>query len=196
MNLHEAKEILKKKGYTVRRLNECGSSSCGGGGGCSGLRSFRTSCGSSMDYGSSSSGGCGGIRRTFRSSGCGGFVSSCFSSGCGSSSVERPVKSTRPNSTLDANKITRVGINDFYGCYEYKNDNTGKPIFCPTINQPGKFKKILDLAAKFKTKPAVIIEIIETLYDVGIKREVTYELLKQSQGLPASVLNPVLTHII
>ena len=29
MNLLEAKEILKKKGYTVRRLNECGSSSCG-----------------------------------------------------------------------------------------------------------------------------------------------------------------------
>lgn len=53
MNLHEAKEILKKKGYTVRRLNECGSSSCGGGGGCSGFSSFRTSCGSSMDYGSS-----------------------------------------------------------------------------------------------------------------------------------------------
>ena len=54
MNLLEAKEILKKKGYTVRRLNECGSSSCGGGGGCSGFSSFRTSCGSSMDYGSSS----------------------------------------------------------------------------------------------------------------------------------------------
>ena len=52
MNLHEAKEILKKKGYTVHRLNECGSSSCGGGG-CSGFSSFRTSCGSSMDYGCS-----------------------------------------------------------------------------------------------------------------------------------------------
>lgn len=53
MNLREAKEILKNKGYTVRRLNECGSSSCGGGGGCSGFSSFRTSCGSSMDYGCS-----------------------------------------------------------------------------------------------------------------------------------------------
>ena len=51
MNLREAKEVLKKKGYTVRSLNECGSSSCGGGGGCSGFSSFRTSCGSSMDYG-------------------------------------------------------------------------------------------------------------------------------------------------
>lgn len=195
MNLLEAKEMLKKKGYTVRRLNECGSSSCGGySGGCSGFRSFRTSCGSSMDYGSS--GGCGGIRRTFRSSGCGGFVSSCFSSGCGSSSIESPVTYKRPNSTLDANKITRVGINDFYGCYEYKNDKTGKSIFCPTINQPGKFKKISDLAAKFKTKPAIIIEIIETLYEAGINREISFELLKQSQGLPASVLNPVLNHII
>lgn len=70
MNLFEAKEILKKKGYTVRRLNECGSSSCGGGGGCSGFRSFRTSCGSSMDYGSSS--GCGSSFSR-RVNGCSGY---------------------------------------------------------------------------------------------------------------------------
>ena len=69
MNLLEAKEILKKKGYTVRRLNECGSSSCGGGGGCSGFSSFRTSCGSSMDYGSS---GCGSSFSR-RVNGCSGY---------------------------------------------------------------------------------------------------------------------------
>ena len=67
MNLHEAKEILKKKGYTVHRLNECGSSSCGGGGGCSGFSSFRTSCGSSMDYG-----GCGSSFSR-RVNGCSGY---------------------------------------------------------------------------------------------------------------------------
>lgn len=38
MNLKEAKEYLQNNGFAVQRLNECGSSSCGGGGcgGCSG----------------------------------------------------------------------------------------------------------------------------------------------------------------
>lgn len=35
MNLKEAKEYLQNNGFAVQRLNECGSSSCGGGG-CSG----------------------------------------------------------------------------------------------------------------------------------------------------------------
>jgi hypothetical protein len=45
MNLLEAKELLKNKGYTVRRLNECGSSSCGDDDEYSDFSSFRTSCG-------------------------------------------------------------------------------------------------------------------------------------------------------
>ena len=32
MNLKEAKEYLQNNGFAVQRLNECGSSRCGGGG--------------------------------------------------------------------------------------------------------------------------------------------------------------------
>lgn len=45
MNLLEAKEILKNKGYIVHRLNECGGSS---GGGCGGSSSYSSGCGSEL----------------------------------------------------------------------------------------------------------------------------------------------------
>lgn len=42
MNLKEAKEYLQNNGFAVQRLNECGSSGCGGGG-C-GYSRPRSSC--------------------------------------------------------------------------------------------------------------------------------------------------------
>ena len=59
MNLREAKEILKNKGYTVRRLNECGSSSCGS----SYDDDYSSSCGSSF---SSRVNGCSGYSEPLR----------------------------------------------------------------------------------------------------------------------------------
>lgn len=208
MNLLEAKELLKNKGYTVHRLNECGSSSSCGGGGCSSFSSFRTSCGSSMDYGSS--GGCGGSRSSY-SSGCGsisrsvrvgcgsgGYISnSCHSSGCGSYYYDDDEDETPETIIIKGKRYEFAGYNSYYGCAEYTNSRTGKTIInLNNSNNHSKFSKIYALARKIKTSEIRTVEIIETLYESGISREVAYNLLSKLNILPDKLLRLPITHVI
>ena len=207
MNLLEAREILKKKGYTVHRLNECGGSSSCGGSGCSGLRSFRTGCGSSMDYGSS--GGCGGSRSSY-SSGCGsisrsvrvgcgsgGYISnSCYSSGCGSSYYDDDEDETPETIIVKGNRYEFAGYNSYYGCAEYTNSRTGKTIVdVYNKESPSKFSKIISLARKLRISEVRTVEIIETLYESGISREIAYNLLAKLNIIPEKLLRMPITHV-
>lgn len=193
MNLLEAKELLKNKGYTVRRLNECG-----GGGGCSGSSSYSSGCGSSGCGSSYSSGcggsssyssGCGSISRSVRV-GCGsnGYISnSCSSSGCGSYYYD------------DEDKIPVryefIGYSSYYGCAEYKN-KTGKILIdVNKRNNNSKFTKIISLARKLRISEIRTVEIIETLYESGISREIAYNLLAKLNMLPDKLLRMPITHV-
>lgn len=206
MNLLEAKEILSKKGYTVHRLNECGSSSSCGGGGCSSFSSFRTSCGSSMDYGSS--GGCGGSRSSYGSGcgsisrsvrvgcGSGGYISnSCFSSRCGSY-YDDDEDETPETIIANGKRYEFAGYNSYYGCAEYSNSRTGKTILDVNNNErPSKFSKIISLARKLRISEVRTVEIIETLYESGISREIAYNLLAKLNTLPEKLLRMPITHV-
>jgi hypothetical protein len=199
MNLLEARELLKNKGYTVRRLNECGSYS----GGCSGSSSYSSGCGSSgcgssysSGCGSSSSygGGCGTISRSVRV-GC-GYVSSCHSSGCGSYYYDDDEDETPATIIVKNKRYEFTGYNSYYGCAEYKNPKTGKIIInINESNDYSKFTKIYKLARKIKTSEIRTVEIIETLYESGISREVAYTLLSKLNILPDKLLRLPITHV-
>lgn len=197
MNLLEAKEILKTKGYTVRRLNECGGYS----GGCGGSSSYSSGCGSS-GCGSSYSSGCGGSRRSY-SSGCGsisrsirvgcgsgGYISnSCSSSGCGSYYYDDDEDKT-------PERYEFTGYNSYYGCAEYKNAKTGKILIdVYKRNNNSKFSKIISLARKLRISEVRVVEIIETLYESGISREIAYNLLAKLNTLPDKLLRMTITHV-
>ena len=203
MNLLEAREILKKKGYTVRRLNECGSSF---GGGCSGSSSYSSGCGSSgcgssysSGCGSSSSygGGCGSISRSVRV-GCGTYISnSCYSSGCGSYYYDDDEDEKSETIIIKGKRYEFAGYNAYYGCAEYTNSKTGKTIInLNNSNNHSKFSKIYALARKIKTSEIRTVEIIETLYESGISREVAYNLLSKLNILPDKLLRLPITHVI
>lgn len=202
MNLLEAREILKKKGYTVHRLNECGgfsggcsgsssySSGCGSSGGCG--SSYRSGCGSSSSYG----GGCGTISRSVRV-GCGTYISdSCHSSGCGSYYYDDDEDETPETIIVKGKRYEFAGYNSYYGCAEYTNSRTGKTILDVTNNErPSKFSKIISLARKLRISEVRTVEIIETLYESGISREIAYNLLAKLNTLPEKLLRMPITHV-
>jgi hypothetical protein len=201
MNLLEARELLKNKGYTVRRLNECG-----GGGGCGGSSSYSSGCGSSgcgssysSGCGSSSSygGGCGTISRSVRV-GCGTYISnSCFSSRCGSSYYYDDDEDETPETIIIKGKRYEfAGYNSYYGCAEYTNSRTGKTILDVTNNErPSKFSKIISLARKLRIGEVRTVEIIEILYESGISREIAYNLLAKLNTIPEKLLRMPITHV-
>lgn len=213
MNLLEAKEILRKKGYTVCRLNECGGSvsSCGGsssyssGCGSSGCGGSVRGCGGSRSYSS----GCGTISRSIRV-GCGssGYISnSCYSSGCGNyyynddedeDEVEDEDKyedETPKYIFSNGRKYIYAGYNSYYGCAEYTNSRLGKTILNIDLNHLSiKFTKIISLAKKFHVSYLRIVEIIEHLYKSGIKREITYNWLSKLDTLPEKLLRIPIEH--
>lgn len=180
MNLLEAKEILKNKGYIVHRLNECGGSSGGG-------------CGGSSSYSS----GCGSISRSIRV-GCGsdGYIfNSCSSSGCGSYYYDDDEDETSETIIIKGKRYEFAGYNSYYGCAEYKN-KTGKIILDVTNNErPSKFSKIISLARKLRISEVRTVEIIETLYESGISREIAYNLLAKLNTLPEKLLRMPITHV-
>ena len=203
MNLLEAKEILSKKGYTIRRLNECGGYS----GGCGRSSSYSSGCGSS-GCGSSYSSGCGGSRSSY-SSGCGsisrsvrvgcgsgGYISnSCFSSRCGSY-YDDDEDETPETIIIKGKRYEFAGYNSYYGCAEYTNSRTGKTILDVTNNErPSKFSKIISLARKLRISEVRTVEIIETLYESGISREIAYNLLAKLNTLPEKLLRMPTTHV-
>lgn len=204
MNLLEAKELLKNKGYTVRRLNECG-----GGGGCGGSSSYSSGCGSSGGCGSSYSSGCGGGSSSY-SSGCGsisrsvrvgcgsgGYISnSCSSSGCGSYYYDDEDKIPVSRFLGPLRQIYEfTGYSSYYGCAEYKN-KTGKIIIdVYKRNNNSKFSKIISLARKLRISEIRTVEIIETLYESGISREIAYNLLAKLNMLPDKLLRMPITHV-
>lgn len=196
MNLLEAKELLKNKGYTVRRLNECGGSS---GGSCGGSSSYSSGCGSSYSSGcggsSSYSSGCGSISRSVRV-GCGssGYISnSCSSSGCGSYYYDDDDED-EDNETPVRYEFT--GYSSYYGCAEYKNTQTGKILIdVYKCNNNSKFTKIINLARKLRISEIRTVEIIETLYESGISREIAYNLLAKLNMLPDKLLRMPITHV-
>jgi hypothetical protein len=202
MNLLEAREILKKKGYTVHRLNECGGFS----GGCGGSSSYSSGCGSSGGCGSSYSSGCGGsssyrggcgtISRSVRV-GCGTYISnSCFSSRCGNYYYDEDEDETPETIIIKGKRYEFAGYNSYYGCAEYTNSRTGKTILDVTNNErPSKFSKIISLARKLRTSEVRIVEIIETLYESGISREIAYNLLAKLNILPDKLLRMPITHV-
>lgn len=185
MNLLEAKELLKNKGYTVRRLNECG-----GGGGCGGSSSYSSGCGSS--------GGCGSISRSVRvGCGSGGYISnSCSSSGCGSYYYDDEDKIPVSIFLGPLKQIYEfTGYSSYYGCAEYKN-KTGKIIIdVNKRNNNSKFAKIISLARKLRISEIRTVEIIETLYESGISREIAYNLLAKLNMLPDKLLRMPITHV-
>lgn len=197
MNLLEAKELLKNKGYTVRRLNECG-----GGGGCGGSSSYSSGCGSSGGCSSSYSSGCGGsssyssgcgsISRSVRV-GCGsnGYISnSCSSSGCGSYYYDDEDEDETPV------RYEFIGYSSYYGCAEYKNTQTGKILIdVYKRNNNSKFSKIISLARKLRISEIRTVEIIETLYESGISREIAYNLLAKLNMLPDKLLRMPIIHV-
>lgn len=199
MNLLEAKELLKNKGYTVHRLNECGggggsssySSGCGSSGGCG--SSYSSGCGGSSSYSS----GCGSISRSVRV-GCGsnGYISnSCSSSGCGSYYYDDEDE-TPETIIIKGKRYEFAGYNSYYGCAEYTNSRTGKTILDVTNNErPSKFAKIISLARKLRISEVRTVEIIETLYESGISREIAYNLLAKLNMLPDKLLRMPITHI-
>lgn len=203
MNLLEAKEILSKKGYTVHRLNECGGYS----GGCGGSSSYSSGCGSS-GCGSNYSSGCGGSRSSY-SSGCGsisrsvrvgcgsgGYISnSCFSSRCGSY-YDDDEDETPETIIANGKRYEFAGYNSYYGCAEYSNSRTGKTILDVNNNErPSKFSKIISLARKLRISEVRTVEIIETLYESGISREIAYNLLAKLNTLPEKLLRMPTTHV-
>ena len=201
MNLLEAKELLKNKGYTVHRLNECGggggcggsssySSGCGSSGGCG--SSYRSGCGSSFSYG----GGCGTISRSVRV-GCGTYISdSCHSSGCGGYYYDDVEDETPETIIVKGKRYEFAGYNSYYGCAEYTNSRTGKTILDVSNNErPSKFSKIISLARKLRISEVRTVEIIETLYESGISREIAYNLLAKLNTLPEKLLRMPITHV-
>ena len=201
MNLLEAKELLKNKGYTVRRLNECGGYS----GGCGGSSSYSSGCGSSgcgssysSGCGSSSSygGGCGTISRSVRV-GCGTYISnSCHSSGCGSYYYDDDEDETPETIIIKGKRYEFAGYNSYYGCAEYTNSRTGKTILDVSNNErPSKFSKIISLARKLRISEVRTVEIIETLYESGISREIAYNLLSKLNMIPEKLLRMPITHV-
>jgi len=150
MNLLEAKEILKNKGYTVHRLNECGGSS-----------------------------GCGGSSS---------YSSGCSSSGCGSSYYYNDEDKT-------PERYEFAGYNSYYGCAEYKNAKTGKILIDVNKRNNSKFTKIISLARKLRISEIRTVEIIETLYESGISREIAYNLLAKLNVLPDKLLRMPITHV-
>lgn len=201
MNLLEAKELLKNKGYTVHRLNECG----GYGGGCGGSSSYSSGCGSSGCGSSYSSGcgsnnsyggGCGTISRSVRV-GCGTYISdSCHSSGCGSYYYDDDEDETPETIIIKGKRYEFAGYNSYYGCAEYTNSRTGKTILDVYNNEkPSKFSKIISLARKLRLSEVRTVEIIETLYESGISREIAYNLLAKLNTLPEKLLRMPITHV-
>lgn len=201
MNLLEAKELLKNKGYTVHRLNECG----GYGGGCGGSSSYSSGCGSSGCGSSYSSGcgsnnsyggGCGTISRSVRV-GCGTYISdSCHSSGCGSYYYDDDEDETPETIIIKGKRYEFAGYNSYYGCAEYTNSRTGKTILDVYNNEkPSKFSKIISLARKLRISEVRTVEIIETLYESGISREIAYNLLAKLNTLPEKLLRMPITHV-
>lgn len=204
MNLLEAKELLKNKGYTVHRLNECGgysggcggsssySSGCGSSGGCG--SSHSSGCGSSISYG----GGCGSISRSVRvGCGSGGYISnSCHSSGCGSYYYDDDEDETPETIIVKGKRYEFAGYNSYYGCAEYTNSRTGKTILDVANNErPSKFSKIISLARKLRISEVRTVEIIETLYESGISREIAYNLLAKLNTIPEKLLRMPITHV-
>jgi len=204
MNLLEARELLKNKGYTVRRLNECGgysggcggsssySSGCGSSGGCG--SSYSSGCGSSSSYG----GGCGTISRSVRvGCGSGGYISnSCYSSGCGGYYYDDDEDETPETIIIKGRRYEFAGYNSYYGCAEYTNSRTGKTILDLTNNErPSKFSKIISLARKLRISELRTVEIIETLYESGISREIAYNLLAKLNTIPEKLLRMPITHV-
>lgn len=205
MNLLEAKEILKNKGYVVHRLNECGGSS---GGGCSGSSSYSSGC-SSSGCSSTYSSGCGGSRSRY-SSGCGsisrsvrvgcgsgGYISnSCSSSGCGSYYYDDEDEIPVSRFLGPLRQIYEfTGYNSYYGCAEYKNAKTGKILIDVNKRNNSKFTKIISLARKLRISKVRVVEIIETLYESGISREIAYNLLAKLNTLPDKLLKLPIEHV-
>lgn len=205
MNLLEAKKLLKNKGYIVHRLNECGGSVDGCGGSSSyssGCGSYSSGCGSS-GCGSSYSSGCGSSRSSY-SSGCGsisrsirvgcgsgGYISnSCYSSSCGSYYYDDDRNDGTPKTiSIKGIKYKFVGYNSYYGCAEYTNSRLGKTIINVNYSDNlSKFSKIIFLAGKLHTNEVRVVEIIERLYKVGIKREIAYNSLSKLDMLPEKLL--------
>lgn len=187
MNLLEAKEILRKKGYTAHKLNECGGS--GGGSsyssGCSGRRSSYSS-------------GCGSISRSIRvGCGSGGYISnSCSSSGCGSSYYDDEDEIPVSRFLGPLRQIYEfTGYNSYYGCAEYKNAKTGKILIDVNKRNNSKFTKIIFLARKLHTNEIRVIEIIERLYKSGINREIAYNTLSKLDKLPEKLLRLPIEHV-
>lgn len=187
MNLLEAKEILRKKGYTVHKLNECGGSVRG--------------CGGSRSYSS----GCGTISRSIRvGCGSGGYISnSCYSSSCGNyyynddeDEDEDKYEDETPKYIFsNGRKYIYAGYNSYYGCAEYTNSRLGKTILNIDLNHLSiKFTKIISLAKKFHVSYLRIVEIIEHLYKSGIKREITYNWLSKLDTLPEKLLRIPIEH--
>lgn len=205
MNLLEAKEILRKKGYTVHKLNECGGSvsSCGGsssyssgcgGSGCGGSsrsssrrRSVR-GCGGSSSYSSD----CGTISRSIRvGCGSGGYISNS----CGNyynDDEDEPPKYI----FFKGKSYEYTGYNSYYGCAEYTNSRIGKTILSIDRNhKSAKFAGIIFLARKLHTSETRIMEIIEDLYEFGIQREITYNWLSKLDTLPEKLLSIPIEHV-
>ena len=198
MNLLEAKELLRKKGYTLHRLNECGtsiSSGCGGSSsysyssGCGSRSSYSSGCGGSS---SSYSSGCGSISRSIRvGCGSGGYISnSCYSNSCGSYYYDDDRHSGTPKTiSIKGIRYDFVGYNSYYGCAEYTNSRLGKTIINVNhSNNYSKFSKIISLAGKLHTNEVRVVEIIERLYKVGIKSEISYNSLSKLEMLPEKLL--------
>ena len=196
MNLLEAKELLRNKGYTVHKLNECGSSISNG---CGGSSSYSSGCGSSYSYSSgcggsrsSYSSGCGSISRSIRvGCGSGGYISnSCYSSCCGSYYYDDDKDNGTPKTIfIKSIRYEFVGYNSYYGCAEYTNSRTGKTIINVNYtNNPSKFSKIISLAGKLHTNEVRVVEIIERLCKAGIKREIAYNSLSKLNMLPEKLL--------
>lgn len=211
MNLQEAKEILRKKGYTVHRLNECGGSVNG----CGGSSSYSSGCGSSYSSGcggssSSYSSGCGGSSNSY-SSGCGtisrsirvgcgsgGYISnSCYSNHCGSYYYDDDKHNgTQKTISVKGIKYEFAGYNSYYGCAEYTNSKLGKTILDVYNNKkPHEFSKIISLARKLRISEVRTVEIIETLYESGISREIAYNLLAKLDMIPEKLLRMPITHV-